>query len=143
MRGRGLRRPPRSGWDASGARWPAFTGPVFGYPASTIRPSTRILAAVAVALELVELPLFALAFGAPLAGLLAVRTVLAVVLAVFAGRGQPVARAVLGALRLLAATVAIGMAPLVESGPMLVAALAAAGLGDALVGLTLLMRRTS
>lgn len=67
------------------------------------------------------------------------RTVLAVVLAVFAVRGQPVARAVLGALRLLAATVAIGMAPLVESGPLLVAALVTAGAGDAAVGLALLM----
>jgi hypothetical protein len=110
---------------------------------STIKPGIRTLASLAVALELVELPLFALAFGAPLAGLLAVRTILAVVLAVFAARGQPLARAVLGALRLLAATVALGMAPLVEGNTLLVAALAAAGLGDAAVGLTLLMRRTS
>jgi hypothetical protein len=48
---------------------------------------------------------------------------------------------VLGALRLLAATVALGMAPLVEGNTLLVAALAAAGLGDVAVGLTLLMRR--
>jgi len=108
---------------------------------STIKPGIRTLASLAVALELVELPLFALAFGAPLAGLLAVRTLLAAVLAVFTARGQPLARAVLGALRLLAATVALGMAPLVEGNTLLVAALAAAGLGDAAVGLTLLMRR--
>jgi len=99
------------------------------------------LPGAAVALELLELALFALAFGAALAGLLAVRTVLAVVLAVFTARGQPVARAVLGALRLLAAAVALGMAPLVEGGPLLLAALVAAGIGDVAVGLTLLMRR--
>ncbi len=121
-------------WTACAAELPA------GYP-TAIRPGTRILASLAVALELLELPLFALAFGAPLAGLLAVRTVLAAVLAAFAVRGQPVARAVLGALRLLAATVALGMAPIVDGGTLLVAALAAAGAGDAAVGLALLMRR--
>ncbi|HEX5136555.1 MAG TPA: hypothetical protein VFY93_06265 [Planctomycetota bacterium] len=109
---------------------------------ATRKPGTRTLGGLAVALELIELPLFALAFGMALAGLLAVRTILAVVLVVFAMRGQPVARAVLGALRLLAATVAIGMAPLVEGSTLVAAALVAAGLGDAATGLTLLMRRT-
>lgn len=62
-------------------------------------------------------------------------------LVVFAIRGQPVARAVLGALRVLAATVAIGMAPLVDGNALLVAAMVAAGVGDLAVGLALLMRR--
>jgi hypothetical protein len=107
----------------------------------TPRAKDQALAGLAVALEIAELPLFTLAFGSALAFLLAIRTVLAAVLAVFTARGQPVARAVLGALRLLAASVALGMAPLVEGSSALTAGMAVAGACDALVGLALLLRK--
>jgi len=106
-----------------------------------MRTKGAILGGLAVLLELIELPLFGLAFGWALAGLLAIRTVLAIVLAVFTARGQPVARSVLGALRMLAATVALGMAPIVEGPVALVAAIAVAGACDAALGLVLLLRR--
>jgi len=127
-------------WDVTAWREPELRAAP-GHACRTRKPGIRTLGGLAVALELVELPLFALAFGVALAALLSIRTILAVVLAVFTVRGQPVARAVLGALRVLAASVAIGMAPLVEGNALFVAAMVAAGAGDVAVGLVLLMRR--
>lgn len=92
-----------------------------------------------VAIEAAELALFARAFGREILGLLAVRLLLALVLAGFYLRGSAVARVVLGALRLMAFMVAFVMAVGLE-GPTSVL-LCAVAVVDGAVGAVLLRSR--
>jgi len=98
------------------------------------RRRDRPLCVAAVAIEAVAIPVYGAVFGAALAGLLVVRALLALVLAVLAWRGAEAARAVLASLRLLSGLVAIGMATVARDGmiPLLALGAVDAGLGVAL-----------
>jgi len=100
----------------------------------------RMLYVVSLIAEGIALYLYGRAFGGPMVGLLAVRTVLTIALVVFAWRGNPVVRVVLAAVRLMAGLVGVVMATIVD-GAGLATAIGALGGAEIVIGLLLLFIR--
>ncbi len=96
------------------------------------------LAIAALTLEAAELALYGAAFDQELVGLIAVRTVVTIVLFVFAVRGSTVGRMVLGALRVMAGLVGVVMATVVKDAPTIAIVLGSVCALDTGVGLALL-----
>ena len=89
------------------------------------------------AIEAAELPLFGAAFGKEITALLAVRLLLTIVLVVFFLRKNPVARVVLGGLRIMAFAVAFTMAIGIQG--WIAWTLGALAVADGAAGLCLLL----